>query len=223
MSENSGPVESQPVEHQNVPQAHRGLHDFLYSSNDEHSVETSAAPISEQAVEAVLEVKSWCDQIENAKVAGVYTVLDCDRQPQYIGYSRNIVLSLRSHLIQKGAETCAFVRVQPFKFPKRDAMEQLREEWIAMLPSPPTGNLEGGWEDTVKDAAAQIMSPAEREVYEAKKLKLRHAMADDTLSRTDAQTIEEGIEKRQALKSAVSEDNWSAMIREQTQDTQQSP
>ena len=27
-----------PIEHQNVPAAHQGLHGFLYSSDDEHNV-----------------------------------------------------------------------------------------------------------------------------------------------------------------------------------------
>ena len=32
-----------PIEHQNVPAAHQGLHGFLYASDDEHSA--AAAPI----------------------------------------------------------------------------------------------------------------------------------------------------------------------------------
>jgi hypothetical protein len=218
--ENPSPIEQQPVEHQNVPQAHRGLHDFLYSSTDEHSADTASTPAPEGIFETPLAVKAWCDEAENAKVAGVYAVLDCGRQTQYVSYSRNVVLSLRSHLTQMGEETCAFVKVQPFKFPKRDAMEQLRDEWIAALPSPPPGNIEGTWAATVKDASVQVMSTAEREAYEEKKLKLRRAMADGTLPLSTETEGEQ--EQRQALASAMNDDNWSAVIREQTQDTQTS-
>jgi hypothetical protein len=206
---------SNPIEHQNVPPAHQGLHDFLYSSTDEHSATVATVP--EQTFETLLDINAWCSEAENAKVAGVYAVLNCDRQTQYIGYSRNVVLSLRSHLTQMGEKTCTFAKVQPFKFPKRDAMEQLRDQWISALPSLPPGNVSGSWAETVKDAAVQVMSSAEREDYEEKKLKLRHAMADNTLSRG----LEVGeLEQGQALASAMTDDNWSAVIHEQTQETQ---
>jgi putative sterol carrier protein len=208
-----------PIEHQNVPQAHRGLHDFLYSSADEHSAETTNTPTLEHTIDIPIAVEAWCDEVQNAKVAGVYAVLDCDRQTQYIGYSRNVALSLRSHLTQMGVEVCAWVKVQPFKFPKRDEMEKLRDEWIAALPSPPPGNLNGTWAGTVKDAATQVMSAAEREAYEERKIKLRRAMADGTLHKEEIKAQSEAAQ-RQDLAAAMNDDNWSAVIREQTQETQ---
>ncbi|MEO0459012.1 MAG: GIY-YIG nuclease family protein [Cyanobacteria bacterium P01_A01_bin.114] len=214
-AENSG-----PIEHQNVPQAHRGLHDFLYSSDDEHSAAPTAAPVSAApTVDSPLSVQSWCEQAQNAKVAGVYAVLNSEHQTQFIGYSRNVALSLRSHLTQKGADTCALVRVHPFKFPKRDAMEKLRDDWIAELPSPPPGNIDGTWASSIKAAATQAMSPAEREAYEAKKLKLRRAMADGSLQHDEAK-IQDAAAKSADLAAAMNDDNWSAVIREQTQETQ---
>jgi hypothetical protein len=210
---------SSSIEHQNVPQAHRGLHDFLYSSEDEHSVAAPETPNLEINSESAIALEAWCADTAEAKVAGVYAVLNHERQTQYIGYSRNVTLSLKSHLTQHGEQTCTFVKVQPFKFPKREEMEQLRDAWIAKLPQTPAGNVDtsGTWAGTVKDAASQTMSPAEREAYEAKKLKLRRAMADGTLHQETAQT---DAERQQALEAAVENDNWSAVIREQTQDTQ---
>jgi hypothetical protein len=213
------PEKLSPIEHQNVPQAHRGLHDFLYSSEDEHSAEAIATSTLEQTIDTPVALEVWCDQVQNAKVAGVYAVIDGDRQTQYIGYSRNVALSLRSHLTQMGAEVCAWVTVQAFKFPKRDEMERLQNEWIAALPGPPPGNLDGTWAGTVKDAATQVMSAAEREAYEEKKLKLRRAMADGSLHQEEVKAQSEG-EQRQDLAAAMNDDNWSAVIREQTQETQ---
>jgi len=216
-----------PIEHQNVPQAHQGLHDFLYSSADEHSaeaVETASAQaalaqtaLAEQPVDLV----AWCNQANNAKVAGVYAVLDGDRQTQFIGYSRNVALSLRGHLTAKGETTCALVKVHPFKFPKRDAMEALKAEWLAELPSPPPGNDDGTWAGTIREAANKVMSPTEREAYEEKKLKLRRAMADGTLKQVAAKAQGDATAQRADLAAAMDDDNWSAVIREQTQETQQ--
>jgi hypothetical protein len=71
----------------------------------------------------VMSIDTWRALATNAKVAGVYAVMDISRQTQYIGYSRNILLSINGHIAQNGAENCAFLRVQTFKFPKREEME----------------------------------------------------------------------------------------------------
>lgn len=209
-----------PIEHQNVPQAHQGLHDFLYSSANEHAAEAlETAPAIANAAEVPVSLTVWCDEVSNVKVAGVYAVLDGDRQTQFIGYSRNVALSLRGHLTAQGEGNCRFVKVHPFKFPKRDAMEALKADWIAAQPSPPPGNRDGTWAGTIKEAASQVMSPAEREAYEAKKLKLRRAMADGTLKQV-ATKAQGDTAQRANLAAAMEDDNWSAVIREQTQETQ---
>lgn len=210
-----------PIEHQNVPVAHQGLHDFLYSVADEHAADTADVPAPEHRVDTPIPVQDWCDRAQNTKLAGVYAVLDRDRQTQFIGYSRNVALSLRSHLTQKGEDLCALVKVQPFKFPKREDMAALQSEWIAALPSPPPGNIDGTWAKTIREAATQAMSTAEREAYEEKKLKLRRAMADSSLSKEHDQAQAEGTGDQPAdLAAAMTDDNWSALIREQTQKTQ---
>ena len=198
------------IEHQNVPQEHRGLHDFLYSSADEHGAEIASEVAIATADASPTE--DWCSA--NAKVAGVYAVLNSNQQTQYIGYSRNVSLSLRSHLTAHGAEVCALVRVQPFKFPKREEMEQLRDHWIAELPSSPPGNIDGSadWASTVRDAAAQVMSEADRAIYEEKKLKLRKAMADGSLHKEESAASQD-------LAAKIQDDNWSAVISEQTKET----
>jgi hypothetical protein len=205
------------IEHQNVPQEHRGLHDFLYSSTDEHGAEVTpevATVAATVTADANTTIEDWCNAAQNAKVAGVYAVLNSSQQTQYIGYSRNVSLSLRSHLTAHEAEVCAFVRVQPFKFPKREEMEQLRDRWIAELPSPPPGNIDGStdWASTVRDAAAQVMSEADRAIYEEKKLKLRKAMADGSLHKEESAASQD-------LAAKIQDDNWSAVISEQTKET----
>jgi hypothetical protein len=202
----TAPIKS--IEHQHVPQEHQGLHDFLYSADDEHGA-TVLAPIA-IATELPIAVIEWCDTVQNTKVAGVYTVLNQQQQPQYIGYSRNVALSLRSHLTTHGTETCALVRVETFKFPKREEMEQLRDRWLAELPTTPPGNTaQEEWAGTVRDAAVQVMSATEKALYEEKKLKLRRAMADGSLQQEEAAN----------LPAKVQDDNWSAVISEQTQET----
>jgi hypothetical protein len=207
-------MESKPaIEHQNVPANHQGLHDFLYSSADEHTVSEQrfAAPSEEQ----LIAVAAWLAAIEDQKIAGVYAVLDPQQQTQYVGYSRNVGLSLRGHLIENGDQVCAFVRVQAFQFPKRDDMEALRDRWIAENGVvPPGNNGSGSWAATVGANAAAIMSTQERAAHEAKKLKLRTAMADETL-----QKQKDTARSAENLELAIAADDWSALIDGQTKET----
>ena len=207
-----------PIEHQNVPQAHQGLHGFLYSSDDEHSAVEPTIVAPELPIGEIVPLEDWCGALGNAKVAGVYAVLNGDHQTQFIGYSRNVSLSLRGHLTQFDPDICAFVRVEPFKFPKRDQMEALRDRWIAELGQTPPGNREddGLWANTIAAAAIAAMSPAERQAYDEKKLKLRKAMADAELSRElptqQDQSPEDQSDRRQNLEAAVTQDDWSGVV-----------
>ncbi len=208
------------IEHQNVPAEHRSLHDFLYSAADEHAADTAAAPPAAATGQTSLPMATWCEQNQAAKVTGVYAVLDRDGQTQFIGISRNVSLSLRSHLADKGETVCALVRVQPFGFPNREVMAALRDEWIAALPSPPPGNVDGTWAGTTARAATEAMSAAERAAYEEKKLKLRRAMADGSLAKEqDAAQTAQATDAKADLTAAMTDDNWSALIRDQTQET----
>ncbi len=209
-----------PIEHQHVPAAHQGLHEFLYSAADEHSTTAASSQVDLDG-DLILPVAEWQAIAENARVAGVYAVLDAANRTQYVGYSRNVSTSLKGHLIAHGSDVCAAVRVRSFKFPKREEMEQLRDSWIAALATVPLGNAgtDGNWATTVGEIAQAAMSPAERAAYEEKKLKLRRAMADNALSKElDAATIADD-RQRENLAAAMHEDNWSELIQDQTAET----
>ncbi|GAX35538.1 GIY-YIG nuclease family protein [Nodularia sp. NIES-3585] len=211
-----------PIEHQNVPVNHRGLHEFLYSSDDEH--DTTAVAVTPEFANngaEIMPLDTWRKADPNAKIAGVYAVLDAKRQTQYIGYSRNVLLSLNGHVSQYGEQKCAFVRVQTFKFPKRQEMEDLRDAWIAEVETTPPGNAaEGGvWANTVGEAAKAVMSEVERQAYEEKKLKLRKAMADSTLSKEIEKVDASEAERQLQLEAAVKNDDWSSVIDAQTEET----
>ena len=209
-----------PIEHQSVPVSHRGLHDFLYSDDNEHApTEVTLTPEVNNDAD-IIPLEAWCALSQNAKVAGVYAVLDTERSTQYIGYSRNVLLSLNGHLAQNNSQKCAFVRVQNFKFPKRQEMEDMRDAWIKELDSIPPGNASesGMWASTVGEVAKTTMSEAERNAYEEKKLKLRKAMADSTLTKELENVDVSDAERRNQLEAAVKNDDWSVVIQEQTQE-----
>ncbi len=206
------------IEHQNVPIEHQGLHSFLYSSDDEHNADSDSTINSDGTT--VVAVAKWLQQTENIKVAGVYAVLDGDRIYQYIGYSRDVLRSLKGHIAQNGTQVCSLIRVKTFKFPQRQAMEALKDNWIAELDYLPSGNSGKSetWARTIGEAAKATMTESERNAYESKKLKLRKAMADaaliDELTAQDTQSEAE-IQRRQQLEAAVKNDDWSSVIESQ--------
>ena len=208
-----------PLEHQNVPVAHQGLHSFLYSSDDEHSADATPGAIDSDGTN-VTSISEWSQQNSNVKVAGVYAVIDGDRIYQYVGYSRDVLRSVQGHIAQNGADVCSYIRVKTFGFPKRQEMEALKNEWIAELGYTPAGNSEGGntWARTIGEATKASMTEAEKNAYEEKKLKLRKAMADpslvDELTPTNAQSEAE-VQRREKLEAAVKNDDWSSVIESQ--------
>ena len=211
-----------PIEHQNVPTSHQGLHNFLYSSDDEHAAtEVTITPELINDGTEIMPLAAWRQVAENAKIAGVYAVFDHERRTQYIGYSRNVLLSLNGHVAQNGIVNCAYVRVQTFKFPKRQEMEDLRDAWITELGVTPPGNADasGNWASTVGEVAKAAMSATERQTYEEKKLKLRQAMADTTLIKEAEIVDENATERQQKLAAAVINDDWSVVINSQTEET----
>jgi hypothetical protein len=205
------------IEHQNIPTNHQGLHDFLYSAADEHAVVAQAQ--IELDRDAILPAIEWRALAENARVAGVYAVLNTQKQTQYIGYSRNISTSLKGHIATHGSDICAYIQVRIVKSSKREEMENLRDSWIAELGLVPPGNtdLSEGW--TTGEVNKAAMSEPERAAYEEKKLKLRRAMADGTLSRELDPPVITDDQKRDNFTAAMTEDNWSAVIKEQSAET----
>ncbi len=209
-----------PIEHQNVPTEHQGLHEFLYSAADEHGIATPQTALDLDR-DCLISLAQWQSMSANARIAGVYAVLDIDKQTQYVGYSRNVSTSIEGHLAHHGTDICAYVRVEPFKFPKREEMEQLRDAWIGELDTIPPGNTGTGgvWATTIGEIAKSVMSPAEQAAYEEKKLKLRRAMADGELSRELDRSVITDEQKRDQFAAAMTDDNWSAVIQAQTIET----
>lgn len=156
---------------------------------------------------------------------GVFAIYDSDRTLQYVSYSRNIVLSVKSIVDSVGGvggmegeegtpSRCAFVRVLVFQnraMQTRQAMESQKQAWIEENGTVPPGNgvEKGEWG---VGFAVGSMSEGEKEVYDEKKTKMVAAMGQ----RLDE---DEKMGSREKLKTAVEGGDWSAVIDEQTRGT----
>ncbi|NJM18932.1 MAG: GIY-YIG nuclease family protein [Richelia sp. RM2_1_2] len=70
---------------------------------------------------------------------GVYAIFDQEKTLQFIGYSRDVFLSLRQHLVRQ-PQFCYWIKVETIERPSRTILEKIEQAWIAKNVTVPTGN-----------------------------------------------------------------------------------
>lgn len=95
---------------------------------------------------------------------GTYAIFSEDQTLKYVGYSRDIYLSLKQHLIRQ-PNACHWLKVQTIDRPSRTILEQIRDAWIAENGSLPQGNglEQPQWEQAIDVRVA--MTPEEQTNY----------------------------------------------------------
>ena len=70
---------------------------------------------------------------------GIYAIFDQAHQLKYVGYSRDVYLSLKQHLVRQ-PQACYWVKVKTVDRPSRTLLEGIRDAWIEENGSVPSGN-----------------------------------------------------------------------------------
>lgn len=70
---------------------------------------------------------------------GLYAIFDETQTLQFVGYSRDIVLSLKQHLV-RCPQQCVWVKITTVERPNRTLLEQTKTHWIEEQGSLPPGN-----------------------------------------------------------------------------------
>jgi hypothetical protein len=96
---------------------------------------------------------------------GIYAIFDQSQILQFVGYSRDIYLSLKQHLVRQ-PEYCYWVKATTIDRPNRTFLESVQSAWIAENSSIPTGNGEAksAWLDPI--ATNYAMTAAESDSFE---------------------------------------------------------
>ncbi|MDX2214713.1 MAG: GIY-YIG nuclease family protein [Oculatellaceae cyanobacterium bins.114] len=97
---------------------------------------------------------------------GVYAIFNQAKTLQFIGYSRDVALSLRQHLVRQ-PQQCYWVKVVTIDRPSRAVLEEIRDTWIAENGAIPIGNAdhEALWSQPID--AKQSMTSNEQQAYAA--------------------------------------------------------
>ena len=121
---------------------------------------------------------------------GVYGIFNRERSLLYVGYSRDIYLSLKQHLIRQ-PEGCHWVKLQTIDRPSRKILDEIATVWIAENGNTPIGNdtEQHLWIDPID--ANPAMTEEEKAQYqqseESKQIKIRKQVA----RRVEAQILEQ--------------------------------
>ncbi len=70
---------------------------------------------------------------------GIYAIFNRSQKLQFVGYSRDIYLSLKQHLVRQ-PEQCYWVKATTIDRPNRTFLESVQSSWIAENGSIPIGN-----------------------------------------------------------------------------------
>jgi hypothetical protein len=95
---------------------------------------------------------------------GAYAIFAADHSLQYVGYSRDIYLSLKQHLVRQ-PQLCHWIKLQVIDRPSRATLEQIRDAWISENSALPPGNGsdQAKWEQPIDVKAS--MTPEEKASY----------------------------------------------------------
>jgi hypothetical protein len=96
---------------------------------------------------------------------GAYAIFDQEKVLQFVGYSRDVYLSLKQHLIRQ-PQQCYWVKVQTIERPSRAVLENIESAWIAENMTVPVGNSnqKEQWINAID--VKVLMTPEERLNYQ---------------------------------------------------------
>lgn len=95
---------------------------------------------------------------------GVYAIFDSGQVLQFIGYSRDIFLSIKQHLA-RCPQQCYWLKVEIITKPSRTILDAIKAAWIEENGAMPPGNLEEAkWQEPIDTKPA--MTIAEQEQYQ---------------------------------------------------------
>ena len=140
---------------------------------------------------------------------GIYAIFDRDRLLQFVGYSRDIYLSLKQHLVRQ-PELCYWVKATTIDRPNRTFLESVQSAWIAENGSIPLGNGEthASWLDPI--ATIHTMTAAESASFED-----LDGVAQIKLLKQVARRIEETILTKLKERGVTTEIRFNPKLKEQ--------
>ena len=140
---------------------------------------------------------------------GVYAIFDADKNLQFIGYSRDIYLSLKQHLIRQ-PQQCYWLKLTTISRPSRTILEEIRQQWITEADKIPAGNGEERASWTQPIDAKSAMTEAEKSSYQQ-----LEELAKMKLLKQVARRVESELQERLKIRGSTMEIRFNPKLKEQ--------
>jgi hypothetical protein len=140
---------------------------------------------------------------------GIYAIFDRERVLQLVGYSRDIYLSLKQHLVRQ-PDDCYWLKATTIDKPNRTFLEGVQAAWIAENGAIPMGNGEASqtWLDPIETNHA--MTDLERASFED-----LDGVAQIKLLKQVARRVEETISTKLKERGVQTEIRFNPKLKEQ--------
>ena len=109
---------------------------------------------------------SGCIPEDLQKKIGIYAIFNQDKELQFVGYSRDIYLSLQQHLVRQPTN-CYWFKLQTITRPSRTVLEETCQVWIAENGKVPDGNGDRKADWTQAIDVKPMMNEEEKAKYSA--------------------------------------------------------
>ncbi len=153
------------------------------------STQIEITPLAQLEYLPYLNESGCIDEDVQGKI-GVYAIFNQAQEMQYVGYSRDVYLSLKQHLVRQ-PQHCYWVKVQTITRPSRTILAEISQSWIEENGATPIGNAadKSLWTEPID--ANPAMTEEEKAQYqqseEIKQIKIKKKIA----RRVEAEVIEE--------------------------------
>jgi hypothetical protein len=79
---------------------------------------------------------------------GIYAIFDESQILQLVDYSRDVLLSLKQHLVRQ-PDRCHWVKVHVIDRPNRTVLEEIKNAWLAGTTPPGNGSEAPAWQEPI--------------------------------------------------------------------------
>lgn len=140
---------------------------------------------------------------------GVYAIFNQEKLLQFVGYSRDIYLSLKQHLIRQ-PQSCYWLKIQTITRPSRAILEEMRQAWIRENGSIPLGNStdEAKWTQPI-DAKLSMTEAEKAEFQKSEEL------AQIKLLKKIARQVEADIQEQLKIRGVQMEIRFNPKLKEE--------
>ena len=130
-----------------------------------------------------------------SKSVGIYAIFDRDKTLQFVGYSRDVTMSLKQHLV-RCPDFCHWVKVKTIERPSKTLLETIQSAWIDENGECPVGNGADAAQWTQPIDAKQQMTEDETALYATATNEVEQAKTMKTIARRVEAELKSILEAR---------------------------